>query len=142
MVQIHSPRPYLVEPIIYRLIRRHRPPGRGPGGRGGFKSDRHEQAISRSLRDFRRNCVVYTWNLSNLSNSLFNDSPRDKEAAVHRSCRSAFRTGFAGVCLLRSTRLRHRLTCAVQHRSTSLNGTCPAPALIGPRRLFTWTRGV
>ena len=26
---------------------------------GGFKSDRYEHAISRSLRDFHRNCVVF-----------------------------------------------------------------------------------
>jgi hypothetical protein len=32
MVQIHSPRPFLLEPVIYRQTYSRRPPGVGPGG--------------------------------------------------------------------------------------------------------------
>jgi hypothetical protein len=41
----------------------------------GSKSNRSDAAIPRSLINLHRNCVVSydTWNLSNLSNSLFND---------------------------------------------------------------------
>ena len=45
MVQIHSPRPFLLEPIIYRHTYSRGPSGLGPGG-PRFKSNRYKYAIS------------------------------------------------------------------------------------------------
>jgi hypothetical protein len=81
MVQIHSPRPFLLEPIIYRHTCSGRPPGLGPGG-PRFKSNRSDYAISRSLIDLHCDCVTFgnTRNLSNLSNTCPTTSPTDKES--------------------------------------------------------------
>jgi hypothetical protein len=58
MVQIHSPRPSPVEPILYRHANRRRPPDVGPGGLR-FKSKRSDYAISRSLIDLHCDCVMF-----------------------------------------------------------------------------------
>src|SRR5271156_2302183 len=73
-VQILSPRPLPLEPIIYRFAYRRRPPGLGPGGRR-FKSNHPADAIPRFLTGLHGNRVMFcnTRNLSNLSNSLSND---------------------------------------------------------------------
>ena len=81
MVQIHSPRPFPLEPIftdIYifadRLV--------SDQERQRFKLNRSDNAISRSLIDLHCDGVMFghTWNLSNLSNTCPTISPTDKES--------------------------------------------------------------
>jgi hypothetical protein len=74
MVQIHSPRPFLLGPVIYRQTYKPLTPCVGPGGRRS-KSNRPDHAIARTLIGLHFYCEVFcnTWNLSNLSNSLADD---------------------------------------------------------------------
>jgi hypothetical protein len=56
MVQIHSPRPLLLEPAIYRLTNSRGAPGPGPGGRW-FKSIRPHHYFPSQFNTLR--CVFY-----------------------------------------------------------------------------------
>ena len=103
MVQIHSPRPFLLEPIVYGQTYSRRPPGVGPGGRRS-KSNRPDHGIARSLIGLHLDCEVFCnmRNLSNLSNSCLTTSPTDKESG-YSEVRSGCRIGVGESKLLASS---------------------------------------
>jgi hypothetical protein len=70
VVQIHSPRPFLLEPIIYSHTHGGSAPGIGPGCRR-FKFIRPGLVNSRPHIDLLQSCELFhsTKGLSNLSNN-------------------------------------------------------------------------
>ena len=104
MVQIHSPRPSPVEPILYRHANRRRPPGVGRTRRSSVQIEAlrlryfpFSHRLTLRLRDVRNRRK-----LSNLSNTCLTTSPRDKESG-YSEVRSGWRMCFGELRLLTSS---------------------------------------